>query len=308
MNKHRTIVKKSVRTAILLVFVVVFGAAAARSQDVVRTAPTPAKSDLQKLVETELAFAATAAEKGTKTAFLTFLADDGIVFDPTEANGKLVWRGKPDSPALLAWQPAWADLSSDGRLGYTTGGWEYRPKGGADRPTAFGEYVTIWQKQTDGSFKAVLDIGISHPTSSYSKEPWKSAADAGTGARGVKTGVDSGTLTDIFSNKSMANGYFNYLAEDCRVLREGHLPFTGKQTAYLAMERLDREFPPSSFLNFTGSMSRIFGNLMYVWGEYKLTAPDGTERKWNFVQIWKNRAAKWQIVLDVFRPVPEKQK
>ena len=35
---------------------------------------------LQKLVDTEYAFAAMAAEKNTRTAFLTFLADDGVVF------------------------------------------------------------------------------------------------------------------------------------------------------------------------------------------------------------------------------------
>src|SRR3954466_15615778 len=82
----------------------------------------PVNADLNKLVETELSFAGTAAEKGTKTAFLTFLADDGIIFNPTEANGKLVWKARPESPALLSWNPAWADVSSDGKLGYTTGG------------------------------------------------------------------------------------------------------------------------------------------------------------------------------------------
>src|SRR5689334_7511762 len=86
----------------------------------------PVAGDLRKLVDTEQAFARAAAEKGTRAAFLEFLADDGIVFNPTEANGKLVWKARPESPALLAWNPAWADISSDGKLGYTTGGWEFR--------------------------------------------------------------------------------------------------------------------------------------------------------------------------------------
>lgn len=279
-----------------------------QAQAVKPSKSAPVRDDLQKLVETEQAFARTAAEKGTKAAFLSFLADDGIIFNPTEANGKLVWRAREETPALLAWSPAWADISSDGKLGYTTGGWELRPKGKADKPTAFGEYVTIWQKQSDGSFKAVLDIGIGHPSSSLSYAAWKSPFDAGTGSRSVRTGVDNSTLTSIFSNKSMANGYFNYLAADALVLRDGSPPFNGRQNAFFAMERLDKEFPPSSFLNFSGNMSKIFGNMMYVWGVYQLNDKDNTVRKWNFVQIWKYRAGKWEIVLDIFNPIPGQKK
>lgn len=264
----------------------------------------PVKSDLQKLVETELSFAAMASEKGTKTAFLTFLSDDGIIFNPTETNGKLFWKSRPDSPALLSWNPAWSDISSDGKLGFTTGGWEFRPKGKAGNPNGFGEYVTLWQKQSDGSFKAVLDIGISHPTSSFSNAQWRSPSDAETGAKSVKVGVTNSTLTDIFSNKSMANGYFNYLADDCVVLREGSLPFYGKQNAFLALERMDKEFPSSAFLNFSGEISKIYGNMMYVHGVYQLTLKDNSVKKWNFLQIWKSRGGKWLIVLDIFNPIP----
>ncbi len=269
----------------------------------------PIVNDLQRLVETEQAFARTASEKGTKTAFLTYLADDGIIFNPTEVNGKLVWKLREDSPALLSWNPAWADMSSDGRVGFTTGGWEFRPKGKTDQPTAFGEYVTIWQKQPDGSFKAVLDIGITHAaSSSVSNTAWKSPTDAGKGVKSIKTGVDNAILTDIFSNKSMANGYFNYLADDAVVLRDGNLPFYGKQNAFFALERLEKEFPPSAFLTFSGNLSKIFGNMMYVWGVYQLNEKDGSVKKWNFVQIWKNRDGKWQLMLDIFNAIKTPQK
>ncbi len=292
----------------LILFLSVFCFVEISAQSISTNKNAPVKNDLQKLVETEQAFAKTAADKNTKAAFLEFLADDGIVFNPTEANGKLVWKARPESPALLAWNPAWADISSDGKLGYTTGGWEFRPKGKTDKPNGFGEYVTIWQKQADGSYKAVLDIGINHSATSFSNAAWKSPTDAGTGAKSVKNGVTSATLTDIFSNKSMANGYFNYLSDDCLVLREGNLPFYGKQNAFLALEKLDKEFPPSAFLNFSGNMSKIFGNMMYVWGVYQLNDTDKSIKKWNFVQIWKHRGGKWQIVLDIFNPIPQAKK
>ena len=292
----------------LILSIIIFGGVVISAQPVLVRKSTVVKNDLQKLVETEKSFAKTAAENGTKTAFLEFLADDGIVFNPAETNGKLVWKARQESPALLAWSPAWADVSSDGRLGYTTGGWEYRPQGKTDKPAAFGEYVTLWQKQSDGSFKAVLDIGINHPSGSLSNALTKSPTDAGTGTKLIKDSVSNSTLTDIFSNKSLANGYFNYLADDCIVLREGNLPFSGKQNAFLALEKLEKDFPPSSFLNFDAHISKVFGNLMYLSGVYQLTDKDKSVKKWNFVQIWKNRGGKWQIVLDIFNPIPPEKK
>jgi ketosteroid isomerase-like protein len=284
----------------------------ATAQSVVRNRSAPVRSEpaannLQRLVDAERSFAAAAAERGTKTAFLTFLSDDGIIFNPTEVNGKTAWKARAESPALLAWNPAWADVSADGNFGYTTGGWELRPNGKTDKPTSFGEYVTIWQKQADGNYKALLDIGITHAASSFSNAPWRSPVDAGTGAKTVKQGIDNAVFTDIFSNRSMANGYFNYLAEDVVVLRDGHLPFYGKQNAFFALEKLDHEFPPSAFLDFNVNTSKVFGNMMYVWGVYQLTEKDKSVKKWNFVQIWKNRRDTWQIVLDIFHPIPPKK-
>ncbi len=265
----------------------------------------PVVSDLQKLVSTEKEFARVAADKGTKAAFLTYLADDGIVFNPTEVNGKLWWKNRPESPALLAWNPVWADVSSNGKLGYTTGGWEYRPKGKADKPTAFGEYVTIWQKQADGQFQAILDIGISHPQKSFSNASWGSPSDAGRGT-GDNQGIGDDILTDIFSDTSMANGYFNYLAEDAIILRDGSLPFSGRKSGFIGLESLEKQFPDSSFLRFNANKSTISGNMMYVWGVYSLTHKDKTVDRWNFVQIWKYRAGKWQIVLDIFSKIEKK--
>jgi len=263
------------------------------------------KTDLQKLVETEIAFAVAAEAKGTKAAFLEFLTDEAVIFQPSETNGKMFWKNQPESPALLAWKPSWADISSDGKLGYTTGGWEFRPKGKADKPAAFGQYATVWQKQTDGNYKAVLDIGVSFDKSAI-KPVWDAPKDAGTGERSPKNKIDSGTLTDIFSKKQISSGYFNYLADDIIVLRENHQPFYGKKQAYVELEKLDKEFPPSGFLNFNANISPNYGNIMYARGVYSLTQKDKSVKKWNFMQIWKFRDGRWQIVLDVFTRIPEK--
>ena len=264
------------------------------------------KADLQKVVETEIAFAKAAEMKGTKAAFLEFLADEGIIFRPTEINGKQFWNARADSPDLLSWRPNWADISSDGKLGYTTGGWEYRPKGKTDEPAAYGEYVTIWQKQSDGKFKAVLDIGIAHPKPAGTKYGWSFPREAETTQNKPEKAITLGQLTDIFSKKLLSDGYFKYFAEDVVVLRDGEMPLKGKTTAFLGLEKLDAKFPPRSFLNFNGNLSQVFGNMMYAYGTYQLTHEDKSISKWNFVQIWKYRGGRWHVVLDIFNQIPEK--
>lgn len=264
------------------------------------------KGELQKLVDTEIAFAKTAAEKGTKSAFLEFLADDGLVFQPEAINGKDYWTSRAESPALLSWRPNWADVSSDGMLGYTTGGWEFRPKGKTGEPGAYGQYATIWQKQPDGKFRAVLDLGVTHPKPAGTKFGWGSPKDAGTGREMPKRPITLDELTDIFSKKKLSDAYFKYFADDVVVLRDGQMPMTGKTTAFLGLEKLDKEFPERGFLNFKGNLSQVFGNMMYAYGTYQLTHQDKSISKWNFMQVWKYRSGKWQIALDVFSKIPEK--
>src|SRR5688500_5719580 len=88
-----------------------------------------ALSDFQKMVQTERSFARLAAEKGTKNAFLAFAAKDGVLFLPDKINAIEYWKGRPESTGLLVWAPNYADISANGLMGYTTGNWEFRPKG-----------------------------------------------------------------------------------------------------------------------------------------------------------------------------------
>src|SRR5439155_6164657 len=111
------------------------------------------------IVEAERAFARAAAVKGRRDAFLEFLADDGIIFQPGPVNGKQFWQARAPRKGLLSWEPVFADVSLAGDLSYTTGPYEFLPNGADDKPIAFGQYFTIWKKQTDGSCKIALDRG-----------------------------------------------------------------------------------------------------------------------------------------------------
>lgn len=276
-----------------------------------KTKPIPksiqkSENALQKLVDTEKAFAKTAEQKGTKAAFLEFLSDDAITFNPTETDGKSFWENQPQSDSWLSWSPDWADVSADGNFGYTTGGWSFYPKGKKGEATAFGEYLTIWKKQPDGNFKAILDIGISHEKPVTQTKNRNSPIDAGKGEMKAAKGINFDAMTDIFSKEILSQGFFNYYADDVVALRDGNETFYGKTNAFLGLEKLDKNFPPKSFLNFKSDVSPVYGNMMFSKGIYQLTHKDKSVSRYNFVQIWKYRSGKWLIVADVFAEVKER--
>src|SRR5262245_53444514 len=111
-----------------------------------------ADAALDSLVASERAFAAMASAKGTKEAFLFYLAEDAVVFQPTATNGRQAWQARTPNQATLLWEPAYAEVSSAGDLGYTTGPWEWHPpadSSGAAAPPdrfAYGHFNSVWRK------------------------------------------------------------------------------------------------------------------------------------------------------------------
>jgi ketosteroid isomerase-like protein len=263
----------------------------------------PAQSDLQKLVDTEKAFAAYAAEKNTKQAFLKFLADDGIVFNPDRKNGKEFWRSRQENESLLSWYPSVADISSSGLIGYTTGPWEFRPKGKTDNPVAFGHFATIWEKQQSGEFRAVLDLGVSHAKPEKLEAAWVPPSNVKREANDKNSyaGDSGGLFFSMLRDGNDEKAYKAFAADDIRLMRGGKYPFIGKKAALEEIKKDKSKVEITKRLSFFGS-----GDLAYVTNTYKRTNKDNTTESGNFVQVWKFRDGRWQIVLDVFNPLPQK--
>ena len=59
----------------------------------------------------------------------------------------------------IKWTPVRASVSRSGDLGYTSGVYHFSFRD-AKRKTIHdvGKYVTVWKKQSDGSWKVMLDI------------------------------------------------------------------------------------------------------------------------------------------------------
>jgi ketosteroid isomerase-like protein len=68
------------------------------------------------------------------------------------------WSAKADFKTLT-WEPFKAEASMSGDLGYTLGKWKLVGKDS----TFYGNYYTIWKKQSDGTWKFVVDGGNNTP-------------------------------------------------------------------------------------------------------------------------------------------------
>ena len=115
---------------------------------------TKPDGDVSALVKTEASFCKLAGEKGVKEAFLTYLGEGAVMFDPGPVEGRKLYEARPAKPGLLTWEPSGADVSSSGDLGYTYGVAKLT-KGGAPEESA---YLHIWRREAGGSWKLVLDL------------------------------------------------------------------------------------------------------------------------------------------------------
>jgi ketosteroid isomerase-like protein len=305
-------------------------AAPALSQTASQTAPAPAapapkpvavvdrQAALDSLVAAEKAFAQMAAEKGTRDAFLAFLADDALVFQPDPMNGKEAWKARQPSPAVLSWYPVHSEVSLAGDLGFNTGPFDYRPKPG-EKPVVFGQFATIWARQADGFWKAVLDLGSATP------EPPSQVAPAISLTGPAKVEVTALPKVDMaaaltalldadraFSSATQEKGasvaYEPLLTDDVRLVRASRQPALGREAA----RALLAENPmPTTWEPLGGGVSRS-GDLGYTYGFVK-RHEDGPESAWintsNYLRVWrKEKDGPWKLAFEVYSPRPQKPK
>ena len=266
------------------------------------------QTPLQDMVKTEQAFSRMAEEKTVREAFMTFIAEDGLLFRPGAVNGKKWMIEHPVPPSdkkpLLAWQPNFAGMSASGDMGFTTGPWESKADIKDGKPSGYGHFVTIWKKQPDGTWKWTVDIGISHPESGGPQTLWHPTdttakievpnADTATELKGLLY------LDRSLSTGSQSHGLSKALmvvaAPDIRVYRAGNLPLIGREASRAALARIKGQFKSEPI---GGDVSRA-GDLGYTHGTYDLTGADQKViERGSYVRIWKKHNDKWQLVLDI---------
>ena len=115
------------------------------------------------LLKTDQDFSDMSVKEGMFKAFLHYIAEDGVILrnNSYPEKGKEALRerfsGKSDTSFILRWEPLVEKISESGDLGYTYGLHTNTEKSSGQ--ITRGTYITIWQKQKDGSWKFVLDTG-----------------------------------------------------------------------------------------------------------------------------------------------------
>ena len=261
------------------------------------------QSALQEMVKTEQAFSKMAEETNTRDAFLAFIADDGLLFRPGAVNGKkwmLEHPGPPpgDKKPLLAWQPAYAGMAASGDMGFTTGPWEAKADINDEKPQGYGHFVTVWKKQADGTWKFVVDLGISHPQSGGPQTLW---TPADTSKKETFKPVDvAGARKSLLDRdqayegaaltQGLAKAFTAYASPDVRLYRENNLPFIGREASSAALAKTTGEV---KWHVIGGDVSQA-GDLGYTHGTYEAANEHGS-----YVRIWKKQNGQWRIVMDV---------
>lgn len=261
-------------------------------------------ADVQKVIETEKAFAAASDAAGMKRAFLEFLADDSVMFAPEALNGKQYFRARADNlPATLAWRPVFADVSANGVLGYTTGYGEFRPNGRASEPVFYSDFATVWRRQADGNYRAVLDIGISRgakPGETADKIVASSPPEVISSAGNKTSAADFvNAFYDDAAEKGLTRTYRKFADAAVRFLRDGAPTISGKAAAPAE--------PGKTKVSFGKNMTlQSADNLAYAVTTYQFKDKAGKATETgNLVQIWKRQAnGDWRIVLDAMSLIP----
>jgi ketosteroid isomerase-like protein len=118
----------------------------------------------QEIMEAERGFAAAVARQGVDAWVATFDSNGAEITPRGVIRGSAAIRAHmtpqlADTSVLLSWEPDTADVAASADLGYAIGHWKITPRARPDSVLAHGNYVTIWKRQANGEWKAVVDIG-----------------------------------------------------------------------------------------------------------------------------------------------------
>lgn len=265
------------------------------------------ENELQSLAAAEREFAAFTVTEGFREGFIRYFADDGIGFGPhpERTREKLMKTPVESGPrkVIFNWAPMFGDISEAGDLGYTTGPVLYTDAGVNPRPPRHGMYFSVWQKQSDGTWKVAIDMGVSVPAAVAPIETKFNAAE-----RVIRTNPKTPTVDDhrqldwalwgSIAKTSPRAGYGSWLDDQFRIHRNGIMPVTQlKSLAPGAIAQTKFEF-------IDGKIARS-NDLAFTYGKYTTVNEPAAEVGY-YVHVWRRNAeGKWKLVADVTNPLPK---
>jgi ketosteroid isomerase-like protein len=273
---------------------------------VVRAADSGPAEAAHVMVDSERKFYQTGQEKGTRAAFLAFLAEDAIVFRPGPVNGKETWEKRPETGFDLIWEPTFAAISRGADLGYTTGPAKWKANKKDEKFLGYGHFVSIWKKQKDGSWKVALDLGIENPEPTGKPEalriavPEKETAGKSEPAARRSSLQDAQNAFVALARLDFTKAFREAASDGVRLYRDGSFPAIGKEAG---TQLLGPEQAGVTMQIMKGDVSSS-ADLAYHYGTYSDTRPQGAKTG-HFFQIWQiDEAGGWKLVVDWQQALP----
>lgn len=261
------------------------------------------QADYESLLAAERAFSKLSVDKGVKEAFVTHIADDGIIYrGGGPVKGKEWTAARPNPPFTLVWWPEYADIASSGDLGWTTGPFESEAQG----DKGYGHYLTVWKKQADGNWRFAIDSGIGHEKPA-NLQPTPNPLKAGKARETKKADVAAETASLLAADRELGQAtaqgtsaaYAARLTDDALVLRNDAFPHVGKAAYSPVLDKEPKSMtsePTAGDVSSAGDMGYTYGNAEWKSGEQAVKA--------NYMRIWEKQGGAWKLRVDLMSPIP----
>lgn len=261
--------------------------------------PPPPEAEtaaVDEIVAAERAFAADSQARPLRESFARHAAADGVAVRPAGiANVQAFIAGWPaaDSAGALQWHPRFAGAAASGDLGFTTG--PFAGGGG-------GTYLTVWQRQDDGGWRWMIDLGAASawpgpgaPGDPVETLPLSHARpiDAAV-ARSDLAGLDAAIDASLASGTGMFAGH---LADDSRLMGVEANVAAGRAQWEAALAAR----PSPIEMRHEGGGVSAAGDLGWTYGYARWRAGEA-EVRGSYLRIWQRRPEGWTIVIDNMPP------
>jgi ketosteroid isomerase-like protein len=265
------------------------------------------KAPVRSLVDAEKNFARTALERGIRDSFLQFLAEDSIVFAPGPTNAKKLYIDYKDNGQKLIWEPIFATIARAGDLGYTIGPWELKKSAKDEKPIAFGQFISIWKKQADGSWKVIVDVGIDNPDSGEATGEMQISTPTSTKINPESARKALQRAKRDFADAAKSDMGLAIIAtgsDQIRVYRDNSFPAVGMAAARMLLGADHSKLA----IERSGDRMSDSCDLAFEYGQY-LREHHTTNEHGYYLSIWKiDGNGDWKLVLDLQKKRPAENK
>ena len=259
---------------------------------------------LGSLIDAELAFARMASQQGVRAAFLANFASDGIALEPAPVRVQQAWRSRPAPADPLAiqldWKPAQAGVARSHDFGYTTGPFTARTKA-QPQSARHGTFFSVWQRDTNGRWKVILDAGTSSPeavdfvTLRASPRPAFAGHATASAARRELLALESRSG----ASPLVPNDYAKLLADDARLHVDNEPPLASRAAIAHAVALRTRRI---AWMPIGARVARS-ADMAVTWGAYEATGRDAQLRHGHYAHLWlRDRGGEWHLAYDVALP------